>query len=262
MAPDAKKSDLVYISNFYGSDILVFTYPGGKYVGLISGKFADPQGLCAAASGNWWVVASGSDEVLEFAHGGTTPLKTLNVSGGEPAGCTVDPTSGNLAVTILGTSGVVVFTSGSGSGTTISDNLSATYSAAYDDKGDLFADGFAGSTPSLVELHKGHSKFVSITVSPSLEYPGALQWYGNYLALSGAPAGIGHFAIHGRKAKEVGVTQIADIGGFWIQKPDVAVTDPGAENAAIYKYPSGGSPIKVLNGPFDLPIGVTVSVAK
>lgn len=265
IAPDAKKSDLVYVSNFYSSSILVFTYPGGKYVGLISGGFADPQGLCAAKSGNWWVVASGSDEVLEFAHGGTTPLKTLNVSGGEPAGCAVDSTSGNLAVTILGGSGVVVFIGGSGSGTTTSDGLTETYFTAYDDKGDLFADGFAGSTPSLVELRKGRSKFVSITLSPSIGFPGPLQWYANYLALGDQEtSGIDHFAIHGRKAKEIGVTQLSggDIDAFWIQKPDVAAADAGNDNAAIWKYPSGGSPIKVLKGPFDLPIGITVSVTK
>src|SRR5580658_10801865 len=61
MAPEAKKSDLAYISNFYNSTILVFTYPRGKYVGSLSSD--DPQGLCAAKTGNWWVVASGSAEV-------------------------------------------------------------------------------------------------------------------------------------------------------------------------------------------------------
>ena len=76
MAPEAKKSDLTYISNFYSSDILAFTYPGGKYVGTISGV-TDAQGECTSktSDGNWWVVASGADEVLEYAHGGTTPLK-------------------------------------------------------------------------------------------------------------------------------------------------------------------------------------------
>ncbi|HEY4433045.1 MAG TPA: hypothetical protein VGM99_01480 [Candidatus Cybelea sp.] len=264
MAPDAKKSDLAYISNFYSSEILVFTYPGGKYVGSISGA-TDPQGLCAAKSGNWWVVASGSDEVLEFAHGGTTPLKTLNVSGGEPAGCAVDSTTGNLAVTIVSGGDVVVFTGGSGSGTTTSDGLTETYFTAYDDKGDLFADGFAGSTPSLVELRKGRSKFVSITLGASIGFPGPLQWYANYLALGDQESsGIDHFAIHGRKAKEIGVTQLGggDIDAFWIQKPDVAAADAGNDDGAIWKYPSGGSPIKVLNGPFDLPIGITVSVTK
>ena len=44
------------------------------------------QGLCAAKNGDWWVVESGADEVLEYAHGGTTPLKTLSVTVGEVRG--------------------------------------------------------------------------------------------------------------------------------------------------------------------------------
>ena len=266
MAPEAKKTDLAYISNFYSSEILVFTYPRGKYVGSISGA-TDPQGLCAAKTGNWWAVSSGSEQVLEYAHGGTTPLKTLSITAGEPAGCTLDPTTGDLAVTILGTGEVVVFAEGSGSGNILSDGLTNTYFAAYDDKGDLFADGFQGSAPALVELHKGGSTFVAITISFGSNFPGGLQWYGNYLAVCCSNGidgeGIGHFAIHGRKAKEIGLTPgVFDIAGFWIQKPYVVATDPGNNDAQIWKYPAGGSPIRTLSGSFDLPIGATVSVAK
>jgi hypothetical protein len=265
MAPEAKKTDLAYVSGFYNSDIDAFTYPGGKYVGSISGA-TDPQGLCAAKTGNWWAVSSGSDQVLEYAHGGTTPLRTLSVTGGEPAGCSVDPTTGNLAVTILGSPDVVVFTQGSGSGTTISDGLTNTYFDGYDDKGDLFVDGFQGSTPGLAELLKGSGSPVPITLSQHLGFPGGLQWHARYLAVADQEnSAIYHFAIRGRKAKKIGVTQFtgADIVGFWIQKPDVVATDSGDEaEAAIWKYPSGGSPIKVLEGRTDLPIGVTVSVAK
>jgi hypothetical protein len=264
MAPEAKKTDLAYILNFYSSEIFVFTYPRGKYVGSILGA-TDPQGLCAAKTGNWWAVSSGSDQVLEYAHGGTTPLKTLNVTAGEPAGCSVDPTTGNLAVTILGTGDVVVFTQGSGSGTTISDGLTNTYFDGYDNKGDLFVDGFQGSTPGLAELPKGSGPPVPITLSQPLGFPGGVQWHAKYLAVGDQenPA-IYHFAIRGRNAKKIGVTQLtgSDIVGFWIQKPDVVAADAGNGTAAIWKYPSGGSPIKMLQGPGDLPIGATVSVAK
>jgi hypothetical protein len=104
-----KNSDLAYISNFYNNTVSAFTYPGLKYVYSISGV-SDPSEMCSAKTGNWWVVASGSDEVLEYAHGGAKPLKTLSEDVGEAAGCTVDPTTGNLAVTVLGTGNIVVFT--------------------------------------------------------------------------------------------------------------------------------------------------------
>jgi hypothetical protein len=265
IAPEAKKSDLAYISNFYGSNVLAFTYPGGTYVGVISGVTA-AQGECTSkrSNGNWWVVASGADEVLEYAHGGTTPLKTLNEDVGEPGGCTVDPTTGNLAVTLLGTSDLVVFAGGSGSGTTLSDSLYSTYFASYDDKGDLFVDGITPSdTVGVVELRKGGSTFVSITTSPSLKFPGNLQWHGNYLAV-GVNSGIYHFAIHGTKGREIGFTQLSgfDVAQFWIQAGYVVAADPGSENAEIWKYPAGGPVFKSLSGPFDIPSGATVSVAK
>jgi len=263
MAPEAKKSDLAYISNFYNSTVLAFTYPGGKYVGSISGV-ADAQGLCAAKTGNWWAVASGGDEVLEYAHGGTTPISSVSVTAGEPADCALDLTTGNLAVTILGAGDVVVFTGGSGSGTTIADDLVSSYFDGYDHKGDLFVDGITPSdTYGVVELAKGSSTFVPITLSHTLEFPGDIQWHGTYLAVGDQETSdIYHFAIHGTKGKEIGVTHLTGGGGgFWIQKPDVIAVDAGSETAAIWKYPAGGSPIRILQGSFDLPIGVTVSVA-
>ena len=265
MAPEAKKSDLAYISNFYNSTILVFTYPGGKNVGSISSD--EPQGECTSktSNGNWWVVESGSDEILEYAHGGTTPLKTLREDVGEAAGCTVDPTTGNLAVTILGTSNVVVFTGGSGSGTTLSDSLSSTYFAAYDDKGDLFLDGIAPSdTYGVVELPKGSSTFESITLSQSLEFPGGLQWHDKYLAVGDQEAHVIYrFAIHGTNAKEIGATELGDSGDvlpFYIQKPYVVGADAGNEDVELWNYPAGGSPTKVITG--IVPTGVIVSVGK
>ena len=64
MAPDLnlKKKDLLYVPS--GNEILVFTYPGGKPVGALTG-ITGPTGECTSSTskGNWWVVASG--EILE-----------------------------------------------------------------------------------------------------------------------------------------------------------------------------------------------------
>jgi hypothetical protein len=265
MAPEAKKSDLAYISNFYGSDILAFTYPDGNYVGSISGV-TDANFLCAAKTGNWWVVAS--DEVLEYAHGGTTPLKTLSVTAGDPEGCAVDPITGNLAVTIGSAGDVVVFTGGSGSGTTIADDLSASYFASYDDKGDLFVNGITPSdTNAIVELPKGSSRFETITLQPNIQ-TGGVQWHGDYLAVKGigiVGGGIYHFAIHGTKGKEIGFTQLAGFSGiaqFWIAGRYVVGADFPNETADMWKYPAGGPVFKHLAGSYDGPIGATVSVAE
>ncbi|MFY9738929.1 MAG: hypothetical protein WAK11_07720 [Candidatus Cybelea sp.] len=263
MAPEAKRGDLAYVGGFYG--ISAFTYPGFKYVYSIAS--ADVQGLCAAKTGNWWAVASGADEVLEYAHGGTTPLKTLSITGGEAAGCAVDPTTGSLAVTILGSGAVVVFTGGSGTGTTIADDLDSSYFDGYDDKGDLFVDGITSSdTYGVVELPKGGSTFESIALSRSLEFPGGIQWYHKYLAVGDQEAHvIYHFAVHGANAKEIGATDLrgsSDVVQFYIQRPYVVGADAGNEDVALWDYPGGGSPVKVITGEFDLPTGVIVSVGK
>jgi hypothetical protein len=263
MAREAKKNDLLYISNFYNSTILVFTYPGGENVGSISSD--EPQGECTSktSNGNWWVVQSGNDEIVEYAHGGTSPISTLSENVGEPAGCAIDPTTGNLAVSILGAGDIVIFAGAKGSGTTVPDGLSETYFPCYDNHGDLFVSGITtADSYALVELPKGGSSFETITLHPNIQ-PGGFQWHDNYLAVQGS-RGIYHFAIHGTKGKEIGFTPLdggSDIVQFWIQGRYVVGADAGNENAEMWKYPAGGPVFKTLSGSFDLPIGVTVSVA-
>jgi len=260
MALNLTKKDLLYVSNFYGADTLVFTYPSGKLVGRFP---LDGTVDCASASpGDFW--ASGTDEMLEYAHGGKTPIETLSGASGE---CAVDPTTGDLAVTVLGAGDVVVFRGGSGSGTTFYDGLDSSYFDGYDDKGDLFVDGITSSdTYGVVELPKGGSTFESIALSRSLEFPGGMQWYDKYLAVEDQEAHvIYHFAIHGTNAKEIGATELggsSDVVQFYIQKPYVVGADFPNEDVDLWDYPAGGSPVKVFTGPFDGPAGLIVSVGK
>ena len=127
----------------------------------------------------------------------------------------------------------------------------------------LFVDGITtASNYALVELPKGGSSFKTITLRPNIQ-PGDIQWHGNYLAV-GSTGGIYHFAIHGTKGKEIGLTQLSgsDAVQFWIQGRYVIGADAGNEDAEMWKYPAGGPVFKTLSGEFDLPIGATVSVAK
>ena len=258
MASNLNKKDLLYVSNFYGDDILVFTFPGGKLVGTLTGLGGS---LCASAtSGDWW--ASGDDEMLEFKHGGKTPIKTLSGASGS---CAVDPKTGDLAV--LSGDGIIIYPGGSGSGTPYCTGMGSAYFDGYDDRDDLFLDGITSAdTFDLIELPRGSSACETITLSQTLEFPGAIQWYGKYLAVGDQEARvIYHFAIHGTNAKEIGSTELggsSDVVTFYIQKPYVVGADAGNENVAMWDYPAGGSPVKVLSGQFDLPIGVIVSVGK
>jgi hypothetical protein len=259
MASKLTKKDLLYVSNFYSSDTLVFTYPGGKLVGTLTG--VGPVECASPSSGAWWT--SGNDEMLEYAHGGKTPIKTLSGASGA---CAVDPTTGDLAV--INGDEIVIFPGGSGSGTPYCTGMGPAYFDGYDDRGDLFIDGLTSAYKvGLVELPKGGSTCETITLSQSIEFPGAIQWYEKYLAVGDQEAGaIYHFAIHGTNAKEIGSTELggsSDVVQFSIQKPYVVGADAGNEDVELWDYPAGGgSPVKVITGQFDLPIGLIVSVGK
>ncbi|HEY2474422.1 MAG TPA: hypothetical protein VGI19_06420 [Candidatus Cybelea sp.] len=261
MLPGAKRNDLLYVSYFYGNDVYAYTYPGGKLVGTLTG-ISDAQGECTSKKikGNWWVVATGSNQVMEFAHGGTSPLATLNVTAGEPGSCAVDPKTGNVAVTMVTNDYVVVYKNGSGSGTTYTAPFDAFF-AGYDDRGNLFVDG-SGQT-SLAELPRGGSEFVPISANQEIIFPGGVAWYGKYLAVGDQDtSSIYQFNISGTGATLAGTTALSGggAGGFWIQKHRVISADGG--DVGIWKYPAGGSPRKTIAGSFYGGIDTVISAAK
>ncbi len=54
MLPEAKSEDLLYVSAY--SDVLVYTYPGGKQVGDLKG-FNSAAGECVDSKGNVFITA-------------------------------------------------------------------------------------------------------------------------------------------------------------------------------------------------------------
>jgi hypothetical protein len=254
MTPDRRPQTFGYISNFLGSQVLVFEFPSGKSRGTIS-TGAEPQGECTEGRGTWWVGASGSGEVEEFKVGGTTPVKTLSVTAGEPLFCSVDKSTGDLAVTTLPVAGdIVIFKDASGSGKEIRDGLTETSAAAYDDKGDLFVIGSIDSAGALVELPARGSTFERITLPNSIQ-PSFVQWDGRYLAVS-ASGEIYRYSVSGSMATLEGTVNLA-CGLFWIQKDKILCPNAGDDDAHVYAYPAGGSPLYTWTG-LDEPIGAVV----
>lgn len=258
-----------YVSNYYNSELLEFDYPkGDSSIWAISGAQGSECGdaLYGAAKRDFWVVASGADEVVEYALGGTGPIKTLSESAGEAASCAMDPSTGNLAVTILATGDVVIFAGASGTGATVADGLDSTYFDGYDNKGDLFVDGFTESdTFGVVEMAAGSSSFKAVTLSNTIGFPGGMQWDGKYITINDQEEHVIYgYACSGTSCtlkRTVSLSGSSDCVQTWIGKGDVFCPDAGNENVEVYKYPAGGSPIATLSGPFDLPIGV-VEVTK
>lgn len=115
MAPEATSEDLVYVTGGCGGTCVV-SYPAGKIVGYLNLGNGLNAGVCSDSGGNVYISnnrESNDSEVVEYAHGGTTPKATFDLPGFDAAGCSVDPTTGNLAVMFEGSGdGVAIFTSG------------------------------------------------------------------------------------------------------------------------------------------------------
>ena len=219
-----------------------------------------PTAACTAGSQTFWIVLSKANEIVEYAVGRERPIKpikTLTVTGGEPSDCTIDPTTGDLAVTLEGTSSVIIFAKGSGSGQVITDKLYDTLSSTYDATGNLFVNGYADSKlkPALAELPKKHAQFKLLSFSNKLAYGGlgALRWDGTYLAMHEPPYVnvIYRYRASGTTAKLEGVVNgiATDCGRFWFWTQAGLLfcpvwTDGGY--VLVYDYPAGGDPIAQL----------------
>ncbi len=264
IAPDAKKA-LLYVSSALTDDVYVYSYRDQKLVGTLTG-FKLPYGLCADAAGDVWIVDDGAQQIVEYKHGGTSPIATLGDPGEYPEGCSVDPTTGDLAVTNFysasGSGSVSIYAHASGEPTTYSDPSITNFRfCGYDDKGNLFADGANNSSQfAFAELRKGSSGLTNITLQQKIEWPGGVQWDGKYVAVGDTDAGIIYrIKVAGDKVK--GSTSLAGsdyVNQFWIAgKVVVAPSQDGNAGVGFYAYPAGGSPTKTIS--VEEPFGAVVS---
>lgn len=285
MAPDAKQHDLLYISDFVNNVVDVYTYPKGKLVGTLGG-FSGPEGECADARGDVWITSSDQFDILEYAHGGKTPIATLTQQDQVLDGCSVDTTTGSLAVDSLclrnareciSSGSVFVYTNIKKPPTQYTDpNIDLVYFCGYDSNGNLFVDGekTAIGPFELAELPKGSGIFTDISLNRIIYYPGGVQWDGKYVAVGDQEAGneltssVHQIAVKGSTGKIVGTTKLEgtlDVVQFWIQgsrivAPDVQKGDYVGD-VRLFKYPPGGVPLRMITG-LGLPIGATVSLAQ
>ena len=264
MLPEAMRSKILYVSYFYGNDVLAFTYPGLQYVGQING-ISEAQGLCTSkeSGGNWWVVATGSNQVLEFAHGGTTPIFTINTMSDQPASCAVDPTTGNLAVTMVSSPKVVVYKTGSIDGTPYVPPFYPFFSG-YDSNGNLYVDGSAASNIYLARLRPGATTFQPIFLNyVGVFFAGGIQWHKGLLAVGDQETSVVYqYKLHGQNGTLQNTTSLngGGAGGFWIQGTQLISGYQG--NVGIWSYPGGGSPTQTIPEGFYGAIDATVSLPR
>jgi hypothetical protein len=280
----ATGQDLLYISEYGGGVVDVFSYPQLQFLGNLSGLEGTPQGECVDKKGDVWIVEAGGHPVIaEYAHGGSTPIASLSAQGEFPYGCSIDRVTGDLAVSseYSATSfqgSVLIYKKAKGTPTRYVDpQIELLLWCGYDDKGNLFADGLppSGSREfQLGELPRGSQSFTNIALG-RIAFGGNIQWDGKYLTV-GDPAykkgsAIYRVSVSGSSATIVGRTVLAksyEVYESWIEGDRVIGPDdgPSISTVQVWKYPGGGKPLATLskgqssffNGPF----GAAVSPAK
>jgi|HubBroStandDraft_4_1064222.scaffolds.fasta_scaffold143965_1 hypothetical protein len=279
MAPQAKRSDLLYVSDNAGR-VYVFTYPAGKLVGTLTGLKA-PAGLCSDTAGNVYVTNTIAQGILEFAHGGEKPIGGLFDQGYVPNGCGIDSVTGNLAVmnystTFGGPGNVAVYTGAHGYPKFYSDPSFNSYLfCTYDAGGNLYVDGVnSGTTQTeFAELPTGSSTFTDITLNRNISYPGAVQWDGQYIAFQDASTDVLYrVKVSGSNGTVVQTVHFKQehsdlVAQFWIAGSTIIMPfgtqHRRAKAVGFWPYPAGGAPTTVLHAPGSTELyGVTLSLAK
>ena len=285
MLPQAKSENLLYVSDYATGTVYAYTYPAGSLFGMLTG-FTEPEGLCVDKGGDIFITDGADRRVFEYAHGAATPIAILTHNGEHPSSCSVDPTTGNLAVTYYGSAkmnDVAIFPGAQGRPKAYRIRRWFLYSScAYDNAGSLFVDGMyaleKGSTGQIgvAELPSGSDHLILVlTLLFGFTGIGDVQWDGKYVAIGSngqgerQPATISQYAVSGSTLKKVGQTSLdgaQSVAQFWIQgnkviAPSVDGFMPSGNNIKIHKYPAGGRAIKSIKG-LSWPWGATVSLAR
>lgn len=274
LVPEKKKksNDYEYVINYYGTYASMFNYPASnKMVGKIVG--AGGQGCTNVLYGYGkkiiWNAGRTNDVVTEYQVPSNKVLKTLSLPYTYTSSCAMNA-EGDIAIgVLLGNSysaggQVVIFKGASGSGKVYNTPLSREYFDGYDPKGDLFANGYGSSYDyALVELPKGSSKFVSISLPNSPQFPGSVQWDGTYVSVFDQLTDETYqYTISGTTAtlkNTVRISGASDCAQTWIVKGLLYCGDAGNNSGEVFKYPAGGSPVATFSGDFDTPLGVTAA---
>ncbi|MGC2406215.1 MAG: hypothetical protein WA431_07385 [Candidatus Cybelea sp.] len=273
MLPEAKHEDLLYATDNSYEVVDVFSYPAGRKVGTLE-VGGEPFGECVDKAGDVWITRFRTTSVVEYAHGSKTEIGIVSTYPNNPFGCSIDPTTGNLAVTNTeGSVGVYANAQGSPTLYTVQgDDYGFTF-CTYDDSGNLFA---TAPYSQIAELPKGSSEMTNLQLDFSIN-PWSIQWdeRRKYLAVAGStnkgePTSIYHVGVSGTTGRLIGTTLLRRSNDgyppqFWIKGAEIL--GPVVKRVESWPYPAGGKPTKVAHvwrhgpGSPDL-YGVVVSEAK
>jgi hypothetical protein len=273
MLPEARVDDLLYVSNTH--TVTIYSYPKGRLEGTIRFGYL-PGGECVDSTGDIFVTNLDTGQIFEYAHGENKPLKVLRSPGADPLGCSVDPTTGNLAVSSLGfgSSGSIgIYKHARGTPKIYQDTAFQQYwYCGYDAAGNLYVDGQnASSTFEFAELPRGRHHLKSIALNQSIGWPGGVRWDGKYVVVGDQNIAVVYqFVIKGNTGAKAGSTSLGgsdvsgvgdfDILGSRLIAPNHC-TGSCTGNVLFYRYPAGGLPTKTIAKGVRYPVGLAVSEA-
>ena len=267
----SSNADLLYISNINGT-VTVYDFNTGALVGKLAG-FQRPKGECVDGNGDVFITDRVAENIVEYAHGGTSPLAVIHDDGFQDYACSVDPTTGDLAVANSyqknGDAGeIAVFTPGSSAPRTYRiPRVPNPLACAYDASGNLLvASDYrhnGGHFIALAYLQKGGSAFTRISVWLDGRHVGGVynvQWDGEFWALSfrhnilrfnfGQSSGTQDSTVYLRKNDE-------HTARFWIADGRIVIAQPAS--VLYWNYPAGGYSIAKITDGLDTPYGVAIS---
>jgi hypothetical protein len=234
MSPDARSHDrLIYVSDSSTYDVYVFLANRDKLVGTLTNQ-NNPAGLCADKRGDVYVTQLYGHQIVEYAHRGTKPLKTLSDPGYEPGACSVDPLTGNLAVANIVSDGfaqgnLLVYPNATGTPITYSPpggtsgSWFSVNSVGYDDASNVYLAGSCDSAFCAGVLPKGAATTENVTLNGgSPKSPGTVQWndYEEAMTFDDQSDGtLYNYKFSGTSGGEVGTVTLpgsAEVDGLWI----------------------------------------------
>ena len=279
MSANLASQDLLYVSNS-DNEVTVYSYSQHTLVGVLT-DFTLPRGECADASGDVYITDYAAEQILEYAHGGGKPLKKLDDAPDSPYACSVDPTTGNLAVANDdGTSkegNIAIYAGASGTPTRYADSSLYNFEGcAYDKHGNLLVTNGSGNPAAFAWLPVGGTRLVTIRVpgpDPSWKWynVGAIEWDGKYFVIN--DYNLYRISVTHGQAFYIGSTSL-DPGSyypFWIYNDNSAeqgtqvvgsVYSDSQNGVDYFDYPSGGDPTYQITHGVDDPSGVTISLGK
>ncbi|HLY03351.1 MAG TPA: hypothetical protein VKR56_12765 [Candidatus Cybelea sp.] len=280
VSQDASRATLLSVTDANDNFVYLISLPSGKLIGRLTG-FDQPTGDCSDASGDVFITDSQASEVLEYKHASKSAFNVVADHPNIPTGCSVDPTTGNLAVAnccgeTTHSGSFAIYKHAKGEPKYYRDpSMYVDWFCTYDGLGDLFVSGInSGYSFQIDELPAGSQKVEQLTLDPVIagDVSPAILWDGTYLAIESPGSGeIYQYAVGGSVATLVHTISLRGFSGvsgpFWVaskggtQTLYATVSNNSISSVGILRYPRGGKAIEDLYDVVE-PFAVTLSLAQ